>query len=159
MSTHPYRSGRSEASSTRRKDVRTKKPTKSTMLRKERWRQEAWNSALIVLCAASRATIRVSRKSRMKFRHATPLARWVSRILAAILLAIPIAWQMHVFDVRCLNSIDADSKSFLLYQQKIHSHSMSLNVSALSVFGSVYIGLVEGLGGVFARFYSAKIRH
>ena len=81
----------------------------------------------------------------MKPRHAAALALWVSRIFAVILLAIPIALGGHVLDVRMLNSIFADPKSFLLYEQKIHSHSIVLNIKGLSVLGSVYVGLVEGL--------------
>src|SRR5208282_2739672 len=81
----------------------------------------------------------------MNLRHAAALALWVSRILAVILLAIPIAWWGHVSGARDLNWISADPKSFLLYQQRIHSYSMARNIRALSVFGSIYIGSVEAL--------------
>jgi len=81
----------------------------------------------------------------MKPHHAAELALWVSRILAVILLAIPIAWWGHVSGARDLNWINENPNAFLEYQQKIHGHSLADNLGALSVFGSIYIGLVEGL--------------
>jgi len=81
----------------------------------------------------------------MKPRHAAALALWASRIVAAIIIAIPIARWANGLDARSLNWISENPSAFLEYQQKIHSHSGALNFSALSICGIVYFGLVEGL--------------
>jgi hypothetical protein len=80
----------------------------------------------------------------MKPRHAAAIALWVSRILAVILVAIPLAWRAHLSDAKRLNWILQNPNAFLEYEQKLYSHSV-INVVTLSVVGTVYICLVEAL--------------
>lgn len=71
----------------------------------------------------------------MKARQAAALALRVSRILAVILVSIPLAWRAHLLEARSLNWISQNPTAFLKHEQKtairwsISSHYPSLEQS------------------------------
>jgi hypothetical protein len=95
----------------------------------------------------------------VKLRQAA--AQWASRILAAILFALPMAMYQHRLDLRMLNWISSDPQAFLLHEQHLHSHPLGQLARSLFIFGLIYVAAVELLSWAIRKvavYIESRIR-